>query len=173
MILVTGITGHTGKWFIEKLINEKYQEKIKCLVRKSSNTETLDSSPLNIETVYGNLEDAEFVESAMIGVKTVIHISSIMHSNNVITGAIKKGVDWAILVHTTGRYSKYKSASEEYTRIEDRILNKRNQIGITILRPTMIYGSSKDRNIYKLIDYLYSHKFFPLFGKGENLMQPV
>ncbi len=37
----------------------------------------------------------------------------------------------------------------------------------------MIYGSSKDRNVYKLVDYLYRHKFFPMFGKGQNLMQPV
>lgn len=27
--------------------------------------------------------------------------------------------------------------------------------------------------IYKLVDYLYNHKFFPMFGRGENLMQPV
>ena len=173
LILVTGITGHTGKWFIEKLINEKYQGKIRCLVRESSNTETLDSSHLNIEKVYGSLEDAAFVDSAMQGIKTVIHISSIKFSNIVINAAIKNGVEWAILVHTTGRYSKYKSASEEYKHIEDGILQKRNQIGITVLRPTMIYGSSEDRNMYKLIEYLYRHKFFPLFGKGDNLMQPV
>lgn len=173
LILVTGITGHTGKWFIEKLINEKYQGKIRCLVRESSNTETLYSSQLNIEKMYGSLEDIEFVESAMVGIKTLIHISSIKFSNIVINAAIKNGVEWAILVHTTGRYSKYRSASEEYKHIEDGILQKRNQIGITVLRPTMIYGSSKDRNMYKLIDYLYRHKFFPLFGKGDNLMQPV
>jgi len=173
LILVTGITGHTGKWFIEKLINEKYQGKIRCLVRESSNTGTLYSSRLNIEKMYGSLEDIEFVESAMVGIKTLIHISSIEFSNIVINAAIKNGVEWAILVHTTGRYSKYRSASEEYKRIEDGILNKRDQIGITVLRPTMIYGSSEDRNMYKLIDYLYRHKFFPLFGKGGNLMQPV
>lgn len=173
MILVTGITGHTGKWFIEKLINEKYQGKIRCLVRESSNTKAIDNSQLNIEKVYGSLEDIEFVESAMVGIKTLIHISSIKFSNIVINAAIKNGVEWAILVHTTGRYSKYKSASEEYKHIEDGILQKRNQIGITVLRPTMIYGSSKDKNMYKLIDYLYRHKFFPLFGKGDNLMQPV
>ena len=27
--------------------------------------------------------------------------------------------------------------------------------------------------MYKMIDYLYRHKFFPLFGSGKNLMQPV
>ncbi len=115
MILVTGITGHTGKWFLDRLIKENYQGKIRCLIRESSNVEAIDNSQLNIEKVYGSLEDTKLVESVMVGVKTVVHISSIMFSNNVINAAIKKGVDWAILVHTTGRYSKYKSASEEYT----------------------------------------------------------
>ncbi|GBF12473.1 NAD(P)-dependent oxidoreductase [Tepidibacillus sp. HK-1] len=173
MLYVTGITGHTGKWFLDRLIKENYQGKIRCLVRENSNTELLDHSGLNIEKVYGSLEDKALLVSSMAGVETVVHISSILFSNNVMDAAIKNNVKWAIFVHTTGRYSKYKSASEEYIKIEDGILKKRGQIGITVLRPTMIYGSSEDRNMYKLVDYLYRHKFFPMFGKGENLMQPV
>lgn len=173
MLFVTGITGHTGKWFLERLIKENYSGKIRCLIRENSNTDLIDQSGLSIEKVYGNLEDEKFLESVMTGVETVLHISTVLFSNNVINAAIKNNVRWAILVHTTGRYSKYKSASEEYIKIEDGLLEMRNQIGITILRPTMIYGSSGDRNMYKLVDYLYKHKFFPMFGQGENLMQPV
>ncbi|MFB6804686.1 NAD-dependent epimerase/dehydratase family protein [Peribacillus butanolivorans] len=173
MLFVTGITGHTGKWFLDKLINEKYTGVIRCVVREKSNTNLLDSSGLNIEKVYGSLEDRTFLESTMVGVETVVHISSILFSNNVIDAAIKNNVKWAILVHTTGRFSKYKSASEEYIKIEDGILKRNNEIGLTILRPTMIYGSSGDRNMFKLVDYLHRHKFFPLFGNGENLMRPV
>jgi nucleoside-diphosphate-sugar epimerase len=173
MLFITGITGHTGRWLLDKLIQENYSGKIRCLVRKNSNTALLDKSGLNIEKVCGSIEDKEFLESSMIGVENLIHISGIKFSSDIINTAIKNNVKWAILVHTTGRYSKYKSASEEYIRIEDEILKKRNQIAITVLRPTMIYGSSNDRNMYKLVDYLYRHKFFPMFGSGENLMQPV
>lgn len=173
MLYVTGITGHTGSWFLDRLIKENYKGKIRCLVRKTSDTRQLDNSSLDIEKVYGSLEDKEFIQNSMAGVETVLHISSIHFSNNVIDAAIKNNVKWVILVHTTGRYSKYKSASTEYIDIEEGILKKRDKIGITILRPTMIYGSSQDRNMYKLVDYLYRHKFFPMFGKGNNLMQPV
>ncbi|MDF2801237.1 MAG: nucleoside-diphosphate-sugar epimerase-like protein [Anaerocolumna sp.] len=173
MLFITGITGHTGRWFLDRLIKENYQGKIRCLVRENSNTELLDNSGLNIEKVCGSLENKEFLESSMAGIETLIHISGILFSINIIEAAINNNVKWAILVHTTGIYSKYKSASEEYIKIEKEVLRKRNQIDITVLRPTMIYGSSGDRNMYKLIDYLYRHKFFPLFGKGENLMQPV
>ena len=37
----------------------------------------------------------------------------------------------------------------------------------------MIYGSHKDRNISKLINYLYKFRFFPVFGRGTNLLQPI
>lgn len=173
MLYVTGITGHTGRWFLDKLVKEKYQGKIRCLVRENSNTELVDSSGLDVEKVYGDLDDTEFLIASMKNVKTIMHIAGILKSNNVMGAALKNDVKWVILVHTTGRYSKYKSASEEYMNIEDEILKQRNQIGITILRPTMIYGSFRDRNMIKLVDFLYRHKFFPMFGKGENLMQPV
>lgn len=173
MLLVTGIAGHTGRWLLDKLIKENYQGEIRCLVRESSNTKFIDDSRLNIEKVYGSLDDRGFLESSMQGVETIIHIAHIALSKNIINAAIKNNVKWAILVHTTGRYSKYKSASEEYIKIEDEILEKRGEIGITVLRPTMIYGSSGDRNMYKLVNFLYKHKFFPTFGDGNNLMQPV
>ncbi|MCK5129749.1 MAG: NAD-dependent epimerase/dehydratase family protein, partial [Clostridiales bacterium] len=85
----------------------------------------------------------------------------------------KAGIRNIILVHTTGMFSRFKSASAEYIAIEQSILDENSDMNITILRPTMIYGSKKDRNMYKLIDYLNTHRFFPIFGNGKNLMQPV
>lgn len=132
----------------------------------------LDNSGINIEKVYGSLGDKELLEMSMAGAKNVIHISGILFSPKVIAAAIANNVEWAILVHSTGRYSGFKSAAEEYIKIEDQLLKMRNKIGITVLRATMIYGSSRDKNMYKLVDYLYKHRFFPMFGTGTN-MQPV
>ena len=173
MLFVTGITGHTGRWFFKRLVEESYPDPIRCAVRNGSDTSFFKDCSLELEVVHGDLNDLSFLKNTMSGVDTVFHIASILFSDNVVEAALESGVKWAVLVHTTGRYSKYKSASEEYIRIEDGILEKRDRMGITILRPTMIYGSSKDRNMYKLVDFLYRHRFFPLFGNGNNLMQPV
>lgn len=173
MLYVTGITGHSGRWFFQRLINEGYQGRIRCAVLPGTNTSFLEESGLDLDIVAGDLNDQDFLISTMIGSNTVLHIASIFYSKNVINAAINNHVDWAILVHTTGRYSKYKSASAEYMDIEDNILKNRDRIGITVLRPTMIYGSSRDQNMYKLISFLHKIKFFPMFGKGQNLMQPV
>jgi nucleoside-diphosphate-sugar epimerase len=104
-------------------------------------------------------------------VKTLLNIAPIQVSEKIVRAGTKAGVNWFICVHTTGRYSKFKMASAEYIAIEDLLLKEFSNL--TILRPTMIYGSSRDRNMYKVIQYIHDHRFFPVFGNGKNLMSPV
>lgn len=145
MLLVTGITGHTGKYFLQELINHKYHDNIRCIVRENSDTAMLDGSGLKIEKVVGDLNDKEFINSCMKDIDTVIHIANMHYSISILEAAINNNVKRAILVHTTGIYSKYKSASREYIKIESEVINKANgKIGLTILRPTMIYGDMCD-----------------------------
>ena len=49
IIAVTGITGHTGRLFLQELEAHDFAGTVRCMVRKSSRTEILDSSPLNID----------------------------------------------------------------------------------------------------------------------------
>ncbi len=181
MLYVTGGTGHLGSWFIERMEREAAKAGgmplpyagVRCTVRPESDASRLEASPLGIEIARGDLDDTDFLLRSMRGARVVLHIASIFNSPNVAEAAQRSGVEWLVMVHTTGRYSKYKSASEEYIRIEEAILSMRDKIGVTVLRPTMIYGSSRDRNMWKLVDFLHRHTFFPLFGAGANLMQPV
>ncbi|MDC0873867.1 NAD(P)H-binding protein [Gammaproteobacteria bacterium] len=170
-LLVTGASGHSAKYFFERLEAENYNKKIKCLVRKNSQIEHLRRYKLNLEFIYVDFKNIEYLKDSMAGVKTVLHIANIKLSKIVIKAGTKAGVDWFICVHTTGRYSKFKSASAEYIEIEDGLLNK--YPNLTILRPTLIYGSSKDRNFWRLINFINSYNVFPVFGSGKNLMQPV
>ncbi len=186
MLYITGITGHSGTWFLRRLSAEGYQGKIRCVMREPKKAAPhkytiFENSCLDIEFAIGDLRDEAFLMESLKGVDTIVHTAGISHSHKLIDVAIKNNVDWAILVHTTGRFSKYKSASSEYINIEDRVMNQchqanidgMNTLNLTILRPTMIYGSSKDRNMYRLVEYLSKHKLFPMFGNGGNLMQPV
>ena len=50
---------------------------------------------------------------------------------------------------------------------------KKSGLEWTIIRPTMIYGSAKDRNMIRLIKFLDKFRFFPIFGNGRYLQQPV
>jgi nucleoside-diphosphate-sugar epimerase len=174
MLLVTGITGHTGRYFLQQLINNNYQGKLRCTVRKTSNIETLENSGLDIEIVVGDLNNESFINEIMKDVKTVLHIYNIHHSPKIIQAAINNKVERAILVHTTGIYSKYKSASSEYICIESEVMKMaKDKISLTILRPTMIYGDMCDHNMSKFIKMIDKLRIFPLINGGKSLIQPV
>ena len=186
MLLVTGSTGNSGRYFFEKLAKEKYKGKIRCIVRHDSQTtiklsdkrrafsklnlEFIKNSGLEVELIYGNLQDENFLRSSLDGINTILHIAGIHHSRKIINLGEEAGIDWFICVHTTGIFSKYPSISEHYQNIEDEVLMKKN---VTILRPTMIYGSSCDRKMSKLIRLISRTKFLPIVGFGNNLFQPV
>ena len=127
-------------------------------MRSNSKIEKIKSDGLNIELVTIDFEDTNSLKTAMKGVKTVLHTAGIYLSEKLIEAGTQVGVEWFICVHTTGRYSKFKSASSDYIRIEENIIEKYKNV--TILRPTMIYGSRNDRNMWKLIRTLYKTKFF-------------
>jgi nucleoside-diphosphate-sugar epimerase len=177
MLLITGITGHSGKYFLQELINNHYSDPIRCIIRKSSDISLLDKTGLKIEKIIGDLSDEGFLNEAMIDVDTILHIASIFYSSNIIKAAVKNNVRRVILVHTTGIYSKYKSASEIYKNIEiniGKMLQTSNHpIGLIYLRPTMIYGNIHDRNIIIFIKMLDKFRWFPVIEHGKSLIQPV
>lgn len=174
-LLITGASGHSGKIFLENLNKEninKYDE-VHVIVRNNNLDKFISQSRLNIIVHHGDLKDYKFLKEVTKDIDTILHIAGIQISENLFDAAIANNVNWIIAVHTTGRYSKFKIASEDYIRIEDKLLTFRDKINITILRPTMIYGSSRDRNMYKLINFISTFPVFPIFGSGNNLMQPV
>jgi len=177
MLLVTGITGQTGRYFLQELVENNYEGPIRCIVRETSDTSLLDISGLTIEKIVGDLENKELIERAMDGVVTVMHIYNIHHSPMIVNTAIKNKVKRTILVHTTGIYSNYKRASEEYKRIEKKIsvlTGAPNCItSVTILRPSMIYGDVCDSNMSKFIRMIDKIRIIPVINGGKSLVQPV
>ena len=174
-LAVTGITGHTGRFFLKELEEHKYDGIVRCLVRESSNTDLIDNSPLKIEKVIGDNTDKEALLQLTKDADVIMHIFNIRQSLIILDSAIKNKVPRVIMVHTTGVYSKHKMASEEYKQIEagvDEIL-KTHDIDVTILRPTMIFGDMCDHNIHKFIEMVDKYPFMPEIDKGSGKIRPV
>ena len=177
MLLITGITGHSGKYFLKELIKNNYDTKIRVVIRWNDSIDYLEQSGLNIEILSGDLNNQSFLDEALKGVDTLFHIASIFYSVNVVKAAVSTGIKRIILVHTTGIYSKFKSASYEYKTIEEQVHlligTSGKSIELTILRPTMIFGYENDRNIYKFIRFADKLPIIPVIDRGNGLIQPV
>lgn len=177
MLLITGITGHSGKYFLKELENNHYTDRIKVIIRNKDSVEFIHKSSLNIEVLIGDLDDEAFLNLSMKEVDNVFHIASIFYSEKVVKASVINNIKRIILVHTTGIYSKYKSASFEYQQIENTvnqlIKSSNNSIEVTILRPTMIFGYLNDRNMIKFIKYVDTFPIMPVIDNGQGLIQPV
>lgn len=174
-IAVTGITGHSGTYFLHELIRNNYSGLVRCLVRESSDTTALDQSGLNVEKIYGDANDIHALRKLVHGADVVLHIANIHYSVPITKVCIVENVPKIILVHTTGIYSKYKSASNEYKQIETEIGNliDNQNLEMIILRPTMIFGDMCDHNIHKFIKMVDHLPVMPEINHGTGKIQPV
>jgi nucleoside-diphosphate-sugar epimerase len=76
-----------------------------------------------------------------------------------------------VVVGSTSVHSSYEFRAGPKLRME-RVV-RRSGLDWTIVRPSMIYGSERDKNVQRLLRFLGRSPVFPMFGPGTNLWQPV
>lgn len=181
ILAITGITGKSGRAFayhLEKhrdVIDEMFPGGIRLLLHTERERDNEILPSFHVERMYGDLEDEQFLSEALLGVDTIVHIAGIHWSRQLATAAGNNFVRRMIVVHTTGIYSKYKEAGEEYRNIDDFVymMCKSKNIILSILRPTMIYGTISDRNVATFIKMVDKLPFMPVVNNAEYELQPV
>lgn len=92
------------------------------------------------------------------------------------------GATRVVALSSTSRFTKSGSSSEQEQLLADKLLQSEqafkqwaesNGIEWLILRPTMIYGQGKDKNVSEIMHMIRRYRFFPLLGKAEGLRQPI
>lgn len=87
-----------------------------------------------------------------------------------------------IVLSTTSLYTKVASRQESELELVKNIEKaeknfmvwaEANNIEWVILRPTLIYGFGRDKNISEIAKIIKIFGFFPLLGKAEGLRQPI
>lgn len=181
LLILTGVTGQkSGAIFAEYLANNKELldncfDGIRVICRVSSNTDNITRLLPTAEISRGSFDNPEFLNHALRGADTVIHIAGIQRSRQLVDAAIRQKTRRLVLVHTTGIYSKYKEAGEEYRRIDAYVTEQcaTNGIALTILRPTMIYGNRFDQNVIKFIRMVDKLPVMPIVNDARYALQPV
>ena len=126
-LAITGVTGKSGSYFWklvlenEALIKNKWPEGINLISRNKEKLENLEKGSLSTTCFYGDLTESDLTDVFCNGCDTLMHIAGIHWSLQLVKSAVKAGIKRMILVHTTGIYSKYKAAGEEYRQIDSQI----------------------------------------------------
>lgn len=181
ILAVTGITGKSGRAFahyLEKhqdVIRQMFPGGIRLLLHKEREKDREILACFETERMYGDLDDELFLKEALVGVDTIVHIAGIHWSRPLVTAAAGNFIRRLITVHTTGIYSKYKEAGEEYRNIDDYVymMCRSKNIILTILRPTMIYGTISDRNVASFIRMVDTLPVMPVVNNAMYELQPV
>ncbi|MDJ0704398.1 MAG: NAD-dependent epimerase/dehydratase family protein [Leptolyngbyaceae cyanobacterium MO_188.B28] len=172
--LITGATGLMGALFLEKLAKNHPSAEISCLIRPTSNCSSLNTLNLKLNYLTGDSAKSETWRHILSEetFDTIFHLVQLRHVPTILDSLQTLGqIPRLVIIGTTGVYSKYNQYSVEYKTAETRL--KSYPGPYCLLRPTMIYGSYRDKNIHKLIRFCHKYGFFPVFGPGNNLLQPV
>ncbi|MBK9928200.1 MAG: NAD(P)H-binding protein [Anaerolineales bacterium] len=169
-VFVTGATGFTGSRVVPLLLKNGFD--VRCLYRASSDRSPLDG--LNVEWVLGDVSDTKSLTSAMQGTDALVNIASLGfgHADSIIRAAKEAGIKRAVFISTTAIFTQLNAPSKK-VRVAAELAIETSGLKYTILRPTMIYGSPRDRNMWRLIKFMRLSPIVPIFGDGKYLQQPI
>ena len=92
------------------------------------------------------------------------------------------GVKHIVALSSTSRFTKGSSSDTAEKQLAAKLAEgeqlfidwaEKNQVIWTILRPTLIYGLGRDKNISVIARFIKRFSFFPLLGEARGLRQPV
>ena len=87
-----------------------------------------------------------------------------------------------VMLSSTSRFSKTESIDPDEQAIAQQLITAektvetwaaKHNIEWIILRPTLIYGLGRDKNISEIARFILRFGFFPLFGPAQGLRQPI
>lgn len=173
-LLITGGTGFTGDFLLNHLAESNLETNSTLLVRENSKIEFVKNLNIHPDFIIGDSSIINTWQQILNqeSFDVIVHIASIRHTPIILKALEKLQQNpRLIIVGTTGVYSQYNHYSATYKEIEKQLANYNGKY--CLLRPTMIYGSHRDKNLHKLIKFCNQYGFFFVFGEGKSLLQPV
>lgn len=171
-VFVTGATGFTGSRLVPLLLKNGYQ--VRCIYRSLSDRSVLLREQPEIEWTQADVSDTETLFASMQGADALINLVSLGfgHANSILHAVQAAGIQRAVFLSTTAIFTQLNAKSKSIRMDAERLIES-SDLAYTILRPTMIYGSERDRNMWRLIRFMRYSPIVPIFGDGASLQQPV
>lgn len=161
-VAVSGAHGLTGGAAVRSL-SERAHEVI-GLVRRDALV------PGATETRCVDLDDPGKLAELLADVDVLVHVAGILYGRQ-LAEALRRGAPRDLVVVSTASVYARHAHAELYQLNENAIRSVRPTV--TVVRPTMIYGSSRDRNVHRLVAFAKRWRFLPVIGDGAALVQPI
>jgi nucleoside-diphosphate-sugar epimerase len=160
-ILLVGATGFLGSFVAARLAPRRPI----VLARPTSDQSVL---PEGLEVRVGDLA----APLPLAGISTLIYCASMGfgHVPPLVRQLEACGVKRAVFVSTTAIFTSLPTNSRA-PRLTAEAAVKTSSLDWTLVRPTMIYGTARDRNISRLLRFLKRWPIFPVCGNA--LWQPI
>lgn len=169
-VLVIGGTGFTGAFVVRTLLAQNHS--VTCLVRPTSQIDDLRRAEATL--IQGDMGNSSDLSAALANQDALVYVASLGfgHAEGVVSALVKSHVSRAVFVSTTAIFTQLNAPSKAVRLAAEKRITE-SPLEFTILRPTMIYGTSKDRNMCRLIRFIQRWPVMPIFGDGQSLQQPV
>ena len=178
-IIIPGGAGFVGRNLVRVLASENYNmEKITVLDKNEKNLDYVKK--YGVKALHADLAEKQDWYDEFNGKEVVINLAAqisspnpelfyrnnVLATRNVLEAAKNAGVKRIIHFSSAAVLSVRKDYYAQ-TKFEGEELVKRSGLEYCILRPSIIYGPTDDKNIGFLIDFAKKIPFFPIPGHGN------
>lgn len=166
-----GGTGHTGERLARRLVRRGHE--VRILSRRGSADPVL-AGLLRWGAIHvpGDATRRWTLWEAAEGCDAIVSCAHIRHAEAVVQAASRLGIQRFVQMSSTRRYTRFPCPTSREVITGERLIMA-SRLDYTIVRPTMIYGGRRDNNVTRLVDWFKRRRWFPQFGDGRNLLQPI
>jgi uncharacterized protein YbjT (DUF2867 family) len=168
-IAVTGPLGFVASRLLPLL--EARGTRVLAIVRPGRDASVLRAWR-GVEVRAGDFADPASLRGAFAGADAVVHLAGLALVPGMLPAILADGVPAGVFVSSAGVYTKLRSAGADAKRAGEAAL-RATSMAFTILRPSMIYGTPRDRNIVRLLRWIDRNPIVPAPLGGITPQQPV
>lgn len=185
-IVIAGGAGFVGRNLVRVMLQNGFKnDKIVVIDLNLENLEYFNDYD-DVVTVSADLsqrgkwedefEDTDYIINlaAQISSPQYEHfqLNNVVATQNLIDAALEKGVE-KIIHFSSAAVSSIRMDDYANTKLEGEELVKNSGLEYCILRPSLMYGPTDDKNIGYLINFAGKFPFFPIPGNGKWPRQPI
>ena len=168
-IAVTGPLGFVAAHLLPHL--DRAGTRVLAVVRPGREAAALARFP-HLEVRRGDLADPASLTGAFEGAGAVVHLAGLALVPKLLPSLLEARVPRGVFVSSAGVHTRLVSAGADSKRAGERALEE-SPIDFTILRPSMIYGTPRDRNMVRLLRWIERWGVVPSPLGGVTAQQPV